>query len=98
MSQWIGCECRKPRPGAPLAAAKLLNIDLRESYMVCELWPDTDASKRPLQDQFLRLRLPKMFLVHSLKCRIRTNIDEEGQELPIIGVGVFDISFVVNSL
>ena len=42
--------------------------------------------------------LPEMFLVHSLKCRIRTNIDEEGQELPIIGVGVFDISFVVNSL
>jgi D-glycero-D-manno-heptose 1,7-bisphosphate phosphatase len=41
-----GCDCRKPKPGALLAAAALHDIDLRESYMVGDRWRDTEAGQR----------------------------------------------------
>ena len=41
-----GCECRKPKPGALLAAAVLHDIDLSESYMVGDRWRDTEAGQR----------------------------------------------------
>ncbi len=40
------CECRKPRPGALLLAARLHDIDLGESYMVGDRWRDTEAGYR----------------------------------------------------
>ena len=42
----FGCECRKPKPGALLAAAALHDIDLRESYMVGDRWRDAEAGQR----------------------------------------------------
>jgi D-glycero-D-manno-heptose 1,7-bisphosphate phosphatase len=42
----FGCECRKPKPGALLAAAALHDIDLSESYMVGDRWRDTEAGHR----------------------------------------------------
>ncbi|NTW99378.1 MAG: HAD-IIIA family hydrolase [Geobacteraceae bacterium] len=39
------CNCRKPKPGLLLDAAKLFNIDLAESYMVGDRWKDVDAGK-----------------------------------------------------
>lgn len=41
-----GCECRKPQPGALLAAAKIHDIDLGKSYMVGDRWRDTEAGHR----------------------------------------------------
>ena len=41
-----GCECRKPLPGAILAAAKIYDIDLTASYMVGDRWRDTEAGER----------------------------------------------------
>jgi D-glycero-D-manno-heptose 1,7-bisphosphate phosphatase len=41
-----GCNCRKPLPGALLAAAKQHGIDMTESYMVGDRWRDTEAGKR----------------------------------------------------
>ena len=41
-----GCDCRKPRPGALLAAAALHDIDLRRSYMVGDRWRDIEAGQR----------------------------------------------------
>jgi len=38
-----GCLCRKPLPGALLAAAKEYNIDLSKSFMVGDRWRDTEA-------------------------------------------------------
>jgi D-glycero-D-manno-heptose 1,7-bisphosphate phosphatase len=38
-----GCDCRKPRPGALLAAARDHGIDLTASYMVGDRWRDTEA-------------------------------------------------------
>lgn len=41
-----GCECRKPKPGALLAAAMAHDIDLGASYMVGDRWRDTEAGQR----------------------------------------------------
>ena len=41
-----GCNCRKPLPGALLAAAKARNIDLANSYMVGDRWRDIEAGQR----------------------------------------------------
>jgi D-glycero-D-manno-heptose 1,7-bisphosphate phosphatase len=37
------CECRKPRPGMLLRAAKELRIDLKKSWMVGDRWRDIDC-------------------------------------------------------
>ena len=41
-----GCNCRKPLPGALLAAATAHGIDLPVSYMVGDRWRDIEAGKR----------------------------------------------------
>ena len=41
-----GCDCRKPKPGAIIAAAKRRNIDLSLSYMVGDRWLDIDAGQQ----------------------------------------------------
>ena len=41
-----GCVCRKPLPGALLAAAKTFDIDLKASYRVGDRWRDIDAGER----------------------------------------------------
>jgi len=40
------CECRKPKPGMLLEAAKKWNIDLTKSYMVGDRWKDVEAGKK----------------------------------------------------
>ena len=40
-----GCACRKPLPGALLAAAKTFDIDLTASYMVGDRWRDIEAGQ-----------------------------------------------------
>jgi D-glycero-D-manno-heptose 1,7-bisphosphate phosphatase len=41
----ISCECRKPRPGLLLQAARELNIDLQRAYMVGDGITDIQAGK-----------------------------------------------------
>lgn len=41
-----GCNCRKPLPGALLAAAHDHDIDLGRSFMVGDRWRDVEAGKR----------------------------------------------------
>jgi len=40
------CQCRKPKPGLLLEAAKELDIDLRKSYMVGDRWRDVEAGQK----------------------------------------------------
>ena len=40
-----GCECRKPRPGMLLEAARQWQIDLPSSFMVGDRWRDVAAGK-----------------------------------------------------
>jgi len=42
----FGCDCRKPKPGALLAAAAVHDIDLSASYMVGDRWRDAEAGQR----------------------------------------------------
>ncbi len=37
------CDCRKPRPGLLLRAARQYGIDLHNSYMIGDRWRDIDA-------------------------------------------------------
>jgi len=39
------CDCRKPRPGLLLQAAKRHGIDLRSSFMVGDRWKDVEAGR-----------------------------------------------------
>jgi len=39
------CECRKPKPGMILTAAKEWNIDLESSFMVGDRWRDIETGK-----------------------------------------------------
>ena len=39
------CDCRKPKPGLLLAAAREHDIDLRASFMVGDRWRDVSAGK-----------------------------------------------------
>jgi D-glycero-D-manno-heptose 1,7-bisphosphate phosphatase len=41
-----GCECRKPKPGMLLEAAREWGIDLAESYFVGDRWRDIEAGQR----------------------------------------------------
>lgn len=40
------CECRKPRPGMLLEAARKWDLDLAASYMVGDRWRDVEAGQR----------------------------------------------------
>jgi len=40
------CDCRKPRPGALLAAGKAHGIEIAKSYMVGDRWRDIEAGQR----------------------------------------------------
>ncbi len=40
------CDCRKPKPGLLLQAAKEWNIDLGASYMIGDRWKDVEAGAR----------------------------------------------------
>jgi D,D-heptose 1,7-bisphosphate phosphatase len=42
----IDCGCRKPKPGMILQAAGLLNIDLRQSWMIGDILHDVEAGNR----------------------------------------------------
>jgi D-glycero-D-manno-heptose 1,7-bisphosphate phosphatase len=70
----IDCDCRKPKPGMLLNAAKLLNIDLKRSVMVGDNFKDmkagfaagcstlfwiTDDVNSPMQAQALNARCIK---------------------------------------
>jgi D-glycero-D-manno-heptose 1,7-bisphosphate phosphatase len=40
------CDCRKPKPGMLIAAARFWNIDLSSSSMVGDRWRDIEAGQR----------------------------------------------------
>jgi len=40
-----GCECRKPKPGMLLEAAREFGIDLEQSFMVGDRWRDVAAGQ-----------------------------------------------------
>ena len=49
----IDCECRKPKPGMILEAAKKHNIDLKKSYLIGDHKRDIDAANSVNVKSFL---------------------------------------------
>jgi len=41
-----GCDCRKPKPGLLLAAARDWGVDLTSSFMIGDRWRDVEAGQR----------------------------------------------------
>jgi len=62
------CECRKPKPGLLLKAAKELNIDLSNSWMVGDGLTDIEAGKRAGC---------KTILIGNMKCDLCRLMDEK---------------------
>jgi D-glycero-D-manno-heptose 1,7-bisphosphate phosphatase len=42
----VDCDCRKPKPGMLLKAARHLDVDLARSYMVGDKWSDCEAGEQ----------------------------------------------------
>jgi len=68
------CDCRKPKPGMLLRAARELGIDLARSFMVGDRWRDIDAGHAAGVTTILvdygyaeALRQPPQHRVHSLR-------------------------------
>ena len=40
-----GCDCRKPKPGLLMRAAKELSLDLKRSWMIGDAWSDVQAGQ-----------------------------------------------------
>jgi len=40
------CDCRKPRPGLLLRAAREWSLDLHSSFMIGDRWRDMEAGRR----------------------------------------------------
>jgi D-glycero-D-manno-heptose 1,7-bisphosphate phosphatase len=40
------CDCRKPEPGMVLRAAKALDLDLNQSFLIGDRWRDVDCGHR----------------------------------------------------
>ncbi|MBA7661600.1 D-glycero-beta-D-manno-heptose-1,7-bisphosphate 7-phosphatase [subsurface metagenome] len=62
------CECRKPKPGLLLQAAKDMNIDLSQSWMVGDGLTDVQAGKGART---------KTVLLGRMKCELCRLMDEE---------------------
>lgn len=67
-----GCDCKKPKPGMLLAAAKKWNIDLATSYFVGDTESDTGAAaaagcKSVLLDAWYNRAVPSDFRVPNLQ-------------------------------
>ncbi len=68
------CDCRKPKPGMLLRAARELGIDLARSFMVGDRWRDIDAGHAAGVATILidygyaeAIRQPPQHRVHSLR-------------------------------
>jgi D-glycero-D-manno-heptose 1,7-bisphosphate phosphatase len=68
-----GCDCRKPKPGMLLCAARELGIDLARSFLVGDRWRDIDAGHAAGVTTIIidygyaeALRQPPRHRVHSL--------------------------------
>ena len=56
------CDCRKPKPGLLLKAAKDFNIDISESYMIGDSERDIEAGKNAGVKKSLRTEKNKTLL------------------------------------
>ena len=82
------CDCRKPKPGMLLRAAREMNIDLAHSFMVGDRWRDIDAGHAAGVTTILidygyteALREPPQHRVHSLREATTLILDLAGRNV-----------------
>ncbi|MDD5482522.1 MAG: HAD-IIIA family hydrolase [Kiritimatiellae bacterium] len=83
----VACECRKPRPGMLLAAARKFDIDLPSSWMLGDGLNDVQAGKNAGCQTMLvtRLKIEQIELFFSLdNCRPDFIVPDLGQAAEII--------------
>lgn len=81
------CECRKPRPGLLLRAARELELDLSRCYMVGDGLTDVKAG---------RAAGCKTFLIGRMKCDLCRLMDEEGARPDFILPSLLEVVRVIE--
>ena len=84
----IDCECRKPKAGLLLQAAKDMGINLSESWIVGDGLTDVMAGKNAGC---------RTILLGSMKCELCLLMDEEGARPDFIISNLFEIAKLVTS-
>ncbi len=83
------CECRKPKPGLLLQAAKDIDIDLSQSWMVGDGLTDVKAGKSAGC---------KTILLGRMKCELCHLMDEEDARPDAIATNLMEaVSIILNS-
>ncbi len=83
------CECRKPKPGLLWQAARDIDIDLSQSWMVGDALTDVKAGKSAGC---------KTILLGRMKCELCHLMDEEDARPDAIATNLLDaVSIVLNS-
>jgi len=83
------CECRKPKPGLMLQAAKELNIDLSQSWMIGDGLTDIKAGKSAGC---------KTILLGRMKCELCRLMDEDDARPDAIAPNLLEaVSIILNS-
>lgn len=85
----VNCECRKPKPGLMLQAARELNIDLSQSWMIGDGLTDVKAGKSAGC---------KTILLGRMKCELCQLMDEEDARPDAIASNLLEaVSIILNS-
>jgi D-glycero-D-manno-heptose 1,7-bisphosphate phosphatase len=83
------CQCRKPKPGLLLQAAKELDIDLSQSWMIGDGLTDVEAGKAAKC---------KTVLLGKLKCELCRLMDEKNARPDAIASNLLEaVPFILNS-
>ena len=81
------CDCRKPKPGMILEAAKKHNIDLSNSWMIGDGLTDIQAGKKAGC---------KTILIGRMKCDLCQMMKEEDAEPDYITPSLYEASKIIN--
>ena len=85
----VNCECRKPKPGLLLQAARELNIDLSQSWMIGDGLTDVKAGKSAGC---------KTILLGRMKCELCHLMDEDNARPDAIASNLLGaVAIVLNS-
>ena len=85
----VNCECRKPKPGLMLQAARELSIDLSQSWMIGDGLTDVKAGKSAGC---------KTILLGRMKCELCQLMDEEDARPDAIASNLLEaVSIILNS-
>ncbi len=84
----LNCECRKPKPGMLLQAAREMGVDLSRSWMIGDGLTDVKAGK---------LAGARTVLIGRMKCELCKLMDEDDSRADIVCPSLLEASRVIGS-